>query len=254
MGTLEENLNHWSNYDWARHSEEWSAAWGGTEFLWWGTIFPRIHAFVPTQSILEIGPGFGRCTEYLKEICRHLAVVDLTERCIAACRQRFASSSHLTYWVNNGKSLDMIADDSIDFVFSYDSLIHAESDVIAAYLAQLPRKLKRNGVGFIHHSNVGVYLDPQTGRLPFENVHWRAESMTAKRFQEYCEEAGLQCIGQELISYRGTNVTDCFSLFSQKSSSFARPNKILEHDVYDELTAWLTLSQLYKFDPIRERI
>jgi hypothetical protein len=51
----------------------------------------------------------------------------------------------------------MVPDDSIDFVFSFDSLVHAEADVMQAYLNQLVRKLKLNGVGFIHHSNIGEY-------------------------------------------------------------------------------------------------
>ena len=29
---------------------------------WFGLIFPRIHAFLPTGTILEIAPGFGRWT------------------------------------------------------------------------------------------------------------------------------------------------------------------------------------------------
>ena len=43
------------------------------------------------------------------------------------------------------------------FVFSFDSLVYAENDVIAAYLSQLARKLSPDGVGFIHHSNIGAY-------------------------------------------------------------------------------------------------
>jgi cyclopropane fatty-acyl-phospholipid synthase-like methyltransferase len=39
-----------------------------------------------------------------------------------------------------------------DFVFSFDSLVHVESDVIENYLTQLAKKLKPNGIGFIHHS------------------------------------------------------------------------------------------------------
>ncbi|MBR8827309.1 MAG: hypothetical protein DSM107014_05285 [Gomphosphaeria aponina SAG 52.96 = DSM 107014] len=53
----------------------------------------------------------------------------------------------------------MIPDDSIDLVFSNDSLVHAEADVIESYLAQLSLKLKVNGVGFIQHSNLGNHLE-----------------------------------------------------------------------------------------------
>ena len=84
-------------------------------------------------------------------------MVDMAEHCIDACRRRFASDTHISYHVNDGKSLEMVQDDSTDFVFSFDSLVHAEADVIEIYLRQLARKLTPNGVAFIHHSNIGAY-------------------------------------------------------------------------------------------------
>ena len=158
MPTVKQNREYWNqDYEWTKQGEEWSAVWGGSEAQWFGAILPRIHAFVPTGTILEIAPGFGRWTTYLKKYCEYLAVVDLTEDCIKACQQRFASDSHINYYVNDGKSLAMIQDKSIDFVFSFDSLVHAEAEVIEAYLNQLAMKLSQNGIGFIHHSNLGKY-------------------------------------------------------------------------------------------------
>ena len=34
-----------------------------------GTIFPRIRECLPVGTILEIAPGFGRWTHYLKDYC-----------------------------------------------------------------------------------------------------------------------------------------------------------------------------------------
>src|SRR5438874_2509922 len=110
MPTIQENLDGFTNYNWSEQGHEWSLPWGGTEFLWWGTLFPRIHAFIPIDTILEIAPGFGRVTYYLKDLCKNLIVVDLTERCIEACKQKFSSYSHITYHINDGKALDMIPD------------------------------------------------------------------------------------------------------------------------------------------------
>ena len=56
---------------------------------------------------------------------------------MAACRRQFADCSHIDYFVNDGKSLAMIADKSIDFAFSFNSLVHVEVDVLEAYLHQL---------------------------------------------------------------------------------------------------------------------
>ena len=158
MPTVEQNLQMWdAEYVWTKEGEEWSSTWGGSESQWFGAIFPRIQSFVPAGTILELAPGFGRWTNYLKNCCERLIIVDLSESCIRACQQRFASESHITYHINDGQSLSMISDESIDLVFSFDSLVHAEADVIRAYLNQLAKKLKRNGVGFLHHSNIGEY-------------------------------------------------------------------------------------------------
>ena len=246
MATVEENLATWSKWDWSHLGDEWSSSWGGTEYVWWGTIFPRIQAFVPTDSILEIGPGFGRCTQYLQNFCRKLMVVDLTEGCIAGCRKRLAGSSHISYFVNDGKSLGMIAEGSIDFVFSWDSLVHAERDVLRAYLIQLATKLKPEGAGFIHHSNLGAYRNSQTGELEVENPHWRAASMTAQLFAEYCAEVGLQCIAQEIVAWGSPIMNDCFSLFTHKESSFSRSNRIAENgDFGGEIARLSAIARLF---------
>lgn len=231
------------DYDWTQEGEEWSSTWGGSESQWFGAIFPRIHSFVPTGTILELAPGFGRWTNYLKNCCEHLILVDLSENCIKACQQRFASESNITYHVNDGKSLAMVPDGSIDFVFSFDSLVHAEADVMQAYLNQLSKKLKSTGVGFVHHSNIGAYRGffsmiekipsglrdrlIQRGFLDF--THWRAFSITGRLFEKFCEQAGLQCVSQELVNWGTKRLIDCFSVFTLKTSARVRPNVVIEN-------------------------
>src|SRR5688500_242534 len=112
------------DYDWIQAGEEWSEPWGSSAARWFGTILPRIHDCLPAGTILEIAPGFGRWTHYLKEHCGQLHVVDPDERCIETCRRRFSRDPNLSYHVNDGRSLAMIPDGSIDFVFSFDSLVH----------------------------------------------------------------------------------------------------------------------------------
>src|ERR1044072_7846620 len=98
------------DYDWKDAGEEWSAPWGSSEAQWLGAIFPRISDYLPTGTILEIGPGFGRWTHYLREQCERLHVVDPDARCIEACRRRFRADSRLIYHVNDARSLAMVPD------------------------------------------------------------------------------------------------------------------------------------------------
>src|SRR5687768_17544008 len=97
-------------YPWVEQGDEWSRAWGGPQAHWFGSILPRIHPFLPTDTILEIGPGFGRWTYFLKEYCKRLVVVDLNGTCLESCKKRFGTQSNITYYQNDGMSLDMLAD------------------------------------------------------------------------------------------------------------------------------------------------
>lgn len=231
-------------YDWSQQGEEWSQAWGGSEAQWFNVIYPRIHAFLPAGSILEIAPGFGRWTNFLRGYCSQLTIVDLAAKCIDACRQRFVKDSHITYHVNDGTSLAMVPDGTIDLVFSFDSLVHAESDVIEKYLAQLAEKLKPNGIGFIHHSNIGAYQRRRfsaSEKIPerirvfltrlgyYDHPHARAFSMTAQRFERSCQDAGLQCIGQEIVNWGSRSLIDCLSLFTPTGSAWCRENRVLRN-------------------------
>jgi SAM-dependent methyltransferase len=240
VADVEQNLAVWESWDWSQEGDEWSASWGGTEALWQTVLVPRIDAFVPTGTILEIAPGYGRWTQYLKDLCDHLVVVDLAPQCIDHCRKRFAAAQNIEYHVNDGRSLDMVEDAAIDFVFSFDSLVHAEADVLDAYVGQLASKLKPNGAGFIHHSNAGTCrrISALTRRVPgrvrnrlvnsgvlLDVYAWRAETMTAEEFVVQCERAGLACLFQELISWeRGLYLTDVLSVFSNGPGG--RPRRV----------------------------
>ena len=235
MPTIDQNLSLWNHgYSWAQAGDEWSAPWGSSEAMWWTSLYPRIRKFLPAGTILEIAPGYGRCTEFLKDHCKKLIGVDLSPKCAEACSKRFRSSPHVEFLVNDGKSLDMIPDGSIDFVFSFDSLVHAKADVLHSYSSQLARKLAPKGVGFLHHSNLGAFgratrwthLIHRTVPKPVRNqivkrgwlidTAWRGEDMTADLFRAYCAEAGLHCLSQELINWANRSyLIDCFSVFSK---------------------------------------
>ncbi len=219
-------------YDWKQQGEEWSEPWGSSAAQWYGAIFPRIHCCLPTGTILEIAPGFGRWTHYLRHYCEHLSIVDPAERQIEACRQRFAGDSRLSYHVNDGCSLTMIPDRSIDFIFSFDSLVHVSRDIVATYVTQFAAKLKKNGIGFIHHSNLGEYPFLASKRIPsrvrklltkahvLEPDQRRAPDMTAELFRSYCEQNALQCVCQEKINWRAKRLIDCFSFFAHQDSKW----------------------------------
>ncbi len=246
MPTIADN-RRWSGYDWRHRGDEWSEPWGTTAHLWHGTILPRILAAVPCEHILEIAPGHGRCSQFLRWWCRRLSIVDLVEDCIQACRDRFGEGAGIEYHVNDGRTLPMIADASVDFAFSWDSLVHVEHDAIASYLAELARALRPGGLGFLHHSNLGG-VAAERGRGPADE-HARARSMTAARFAGSCRDVGLQCLAQELIPWGGTRPIDCFSFFQRPGPGRADARPFLETTTHagfaSEVANLRRLSELY---------
>ena len=214
--------------------------------MWYGTIYPRIQSFASAPHILEIAPGYGRCTQFLLELCDRLTIVDITQKCIDACKVRFASHTNIEYHVNDGKTLAFLEDDSIDFVFSWDSLVHANDQVFASYLRQLAAKMRPGGFGFIHHSNMGAYRDPKTGVLTAESKHWRDTSVSAELFRELCAAARLKCLTQEIIEWEPGVLSDTLSVFSKESNATACDTKIFEnHEFYREAELQRRIHSLY---------
>jgi SAM-dependent methyltransferase len=249
MPSLTENVETWNGYyEWPEGGDEWSQEWGGASSQWFGTILPRLKSFVPVRTILEIAPGFGRWTQFLAPLGAELILVDVSAKCIDACRRRFAGHPHVTGHVNDGRSLDMVEDSAIDLAFSFDSLVHVEVDVLAAYLEQLSRKLTPDGVAFIHHSNLGEYVDPATGQLPsgVENRHWRALSVSATAVAEACQRAGLRCLSQELINWGGTDLNDAITVAARPNSRWGELNIVTRNPEFMREAAYVArLAQSY---------
>ena len=156
---------------------------GISEAQWFGAIYPRLHRFLPATSVLEIAPGFGRWTRFLVPSCERYIGVDLSHACISACREAFQNASHAEFFENDGTSLSMVPDGSVDLAFSFDSLVHVEMDVIDAYVGRIMSKLADRGVAFIHHSNVKA---TPSGR---DDLHHRAPSVS----HELSQEGGHRC-------------------------------------------------------------
>lgn len=233
MPTIEENLTYWKRYDWKDRGREWTQGYGGMDNAWEHAILPRVGAFLPAGHVLELAPGYGAWTDYLKPMSREMTLVDLTPNCIEHCRLRYGKK-RMHYYVNDGYSLSMLEDNSIDFVFSVHSLVHAEHDVMQSYVHQLGRIMKPGAVGFIHHSNLGEYAGTMDSWEPGED-HWRGKDMTGEKFRRDCADAGLVCIYQEIIPWGGKNdkFIDAYSLFARP-----RPGQRLHQCVERNAAYW----------------
>lgn len=244
MPSVDWNKATWDgSYDWGQHGDEWSADWGGVDAHWHWTLWPRLHPYLPAPTVLEIAPGYGRWTARLKGLCQTLILVELSEQCLQACRDRFRADTHLHYHKTDGKDLSMVPDGAVDFAFSFDSLVHVEIDVLESYIGQLRHKLGPHGVAFLHHSNLAEYgtYYGLVNRLPRGksaltrwgliewNYHCRASSVSAAKVEALVRKAGMQCVGQELVNWGSKRLTDCITVFTPSGSRWARPNRVMRN-------------------------
>ncbi|MEY2536587.1 MAG: hypothetical protein QOG67_327 [Verrucomicrobiota bacterium] len=228
-------------YDWKDAGEEWSEPWGTSAAQWTDAILPRIRDCLPAQTILEIGPGYGRWTHYLKDYGERLLSVDRAAQCVEACRQRFAEDPRIVCYLNQGGSLAMIPNASVDFVFSFDVFVHIKRDVVDEYLREISRTLKVGGRGFIHHSNLGEFADSLRNSLPasvrkfliraniLDDDRHRTPTMTAKLFRSRCTQHGLHCYRQELINWRSRRLIDSLSWFERQPSEQGQPTEVVRN-------------------------
>lgn len=219
--TVDENRKFWKEYAWPQDGEEWSGDWGGAEAQWQWCIRPRIARWLPAGRILEIAFGHGRWTRFLAREAKIVTAVEISAECLDYCCKRFSSPNALPsevlhnvdFSLCNGRTLDGISDGRIDFAFSFDSLVHAEADVIASYLREVARVLKPGGAAFLHHSNFGAYPgSPAQGG--------RVRDMTSDLFATLALVAGVPCLVQERITWGdGRELRDCLSTIWKGAAS-----------------------------------
>ena len=211
MPDIDWNIFAWNEkYDWSNQGEEWSSSWGSSFCQWLTTIYPRIASFFPAGNVLEIAPGFGRWTRFLITGSKIYRGVDVSEKCVLACRKRFEETKHASFYINNGKDLSCVKDIKYNFVFSFDSLVHADIDVLRDYITQIINMLEPKGVAFLHHSNLGMYADTIT------NKHCRSSNVSAKAVENIIKNSGGHLLTQEILTWGEHYVlNDCFSLFGK---------------------------------------
>jgi SAM-dependent methyltransferase len=105
----------------------------------------------PAQTCIEIGPGGGRWTRYLRGF-RTLYAVDYHQELLDELAKNFAQPNIVAI-KNAGTDFPGIADQSIDFVFSFGVFVHLDLPIVVAYLAEIARVLKPGGRAVIQYAD-----------------------------------------------------------------------------------------------------
>lgn len=105
-------------------------------------------------TLLELGPGGGRFTEFLLARCGTLIAADTSPAMLEKIRHRFRDLERLKCMLLDGQGLASVPHESVDAVFSYDVFVHLPQWDIFNYMTEFARVLRPGGKAIIHHGNV----------------------------------------------------------------------------------------------------
>lgn len=198
MNSLQANKVIWESWDWSGKGDEWTISPEWKRSVVRNFIDPYFDC---CHSILEIGPGAGRWTEFLVPKAQRFVGIDISEACVAECRKRFATMSNAEFSVGNGCDLKMISSTSIDGIWSFDVFVHIDSDEFRSYVREFQRVLRDGGVVVIHHGSVG---GTEGG--------WRS-NMTEALVRKFMIESGFE-VEKQIRSWLDAGVEHLAGLYS----------------------------------------
>jgi SAM-dependent methyltransferase len=104
---------------------------------------------IPLQrdwTCLELGCGIGRLLKPIAGRCHKAIGVDISQKMVAYGRDYLRDVPNVELHVNDGRTLSMVPDESIDLVYSHLAFQHMTLyEVVESYLAEISRVLKPGG-------------------------------------------------------------------------------------------------------------
>ncbi|QHO73916.1 hypothetical protein ACH79_15990 [Bradyrhizobium sp. CCBAU 051011] len=203
--TIEKSVQHvasaWKSSPYYADAERWT-------HLFWGdnTVFLRLFKKLALDNVIELAAGHGRHSERIVGQCGAIALMDIHQENIDACRSRLGRFPTLSFFVNNGYNFEPIAADTISAIFCYDAMVHFAPDVVQSYIKDTRRVLLSGGMALYHHSNLNA---PGTNYA--KNIHAR-NHMTQELFRSFCDEARMEIVESISIRWGGVEDLDRISL------------------------------------------
>ncbi|MDQ2902503.1 MAG: class I SAM-dependent methyltransferase [Ktedonobacteraceae bacterium] len=224
--------------DWSTYSQQWEQRYSsaydylGDEWNSGGGLWDRDDSYFsmyaerwlrPDQTVLEIGPGGGKWTVRLASKVKRVIVLDVAEEMLDRTRQRCEKlgQTNIEYILGNGQDFQPVADESINFFFSYDVFVHIAPEDSWPYTQEMARVLVPDGVGICHYANDAT--SQAWDRIEQNNDWYRFGAHTLGQYYYYSpltlqrmyEHCGLRMLEQHLEAY------NCTCVFSKPSISMA---------------------------------
>lgn len=209
-----QGLASYSGDPWVPENDYFRAAEVHFVDMWRTMIHPAIED-CDFSAVIDLAAGHGRNANMLAPKAGRVLVMDIQAGNVEACRKRFAGQPHVQCAVNNGFDLRPAEDGAFSLVYSFDSMVHFDPEVVRSYLRDTRRVLRPGGRGFFHHSNY-------TGGSDWRNAPHGRGFMSRELFAAYAREAGLRTIRQRTFGWGDPSERwghirdlDCFTLLER---------------------------------------
>lgn len=182
----------------------------GSGFWSEDSAFLRMFHQLDLTNVIELACGRGRHVGMYIDKATSITLVDILDKNINFCRERFAAYDKVHYYCNNGFNLEQLLSNTYTALFSYDAMVHFEMMDIYEYLKDIYRILIKGGRVLIHHSN---YDKDYTASF-INSPHGRS-FMSANIFAHLSSRCGFRILEQKVISWGGLSEHDCISLLQK---------------------------------------
>lgn len=170
----------------------------------------KFSLFNSTSVVLDFACGRGRIANIIKDKCRNLICYDISKEAINYCKERFSEYKNIKYIIGKENKINL-EDNCIDFIYSWDAMVHFNYRNIDIYLHEFFRVLKPGGYVFIHHSNLlNNKLITEKSETWFENIHCRS-NVGKDDVRFIANKHGFDVICQETLDW-GIEGLDCISI------------------------------------------
>jgi len=180
--SVDQNKLTWNNWNWNVLGEEWTKSQEWKDKL----VSEIITKLIPdNSSIIEIGPGGGRWSEFLQKKSEVLNLVDISEKCLELCEKRFGKNSNIKYNLIKDVKFNFAQDNSTDIIFSYDVFVHIDRAQITEYFIEFNRVLKKSGKIILHYSKVGDKFGEYRSRFTSDDMNSLLQKLDMQLLNEY---------------------------------------------------------------------
>lgn len=178
----------------------------GLAFFWKDGECKGLFDQLDLSNVVELACGRGRHVPLYAEKSEHVTLVDILDKNIEFCKQRFSGYGNISYLVNNGRDLSALKSDAYSALFTYDSMVHFELMDIASYLDETYRILEPGGMALFHHSN-----NNSDYKASYDNAIEARSFMSKNLFAYLAYRSGFEVLEQHVVDWVVPDL-DCLTL------------------------------------------